>query len=125
MIIDLKDAFFSVAIDEELQRKFTFQWDGKRYAWTRLPQGWCWSFIFFHEVAEAILEGTSAVNYIDDIIVGAQTVEELLQAAIPIFDRLEEYGLKVNYRKVTWCAERVKFLGFHLEEGKNKDKELS
>ena len=71
-------------------------------------------------MAEAILEGTSAVNYIDDIIVGAQTVEELLQAAIPIFDRLEEYGLKVNYRKVTWCAKRVKFLGFHLEEGQIK-----
>ena len=41
MKIDLKDAFFSVPIDEELQRKFTFQWDTKRFAWTRLPQGWC------------------------------------------------------------------------------------
>ena len=28
--------------------------------------------------------------------------------------------MKVNYRKVTWCAKRVKFLGFHLEEGKIK-----
>ena len=41
MKVDLKDAFFSVPIDCNLQRRFVFQWGTKRYAWTRLPQGWC------------------------------------------------------------------------------------
>ena len=123
MKIDLKDAFFSVAMDEELQRKFAFQWEGKRYAWTRIPQGWRWSSIFFHETGETILKDTEGVNYADDIILGGETYEELLQNAIPVFDKLDEYGLKVNYRKVTWCSKKIKFLGFHLENGKIKIRE--
>ena len=58
MKVDLKDAFFSVPIDDNLQRRFTFQWGTERYAWTRLPQGWCWSSIFFHETVATILRGT-------------------------------------------------------------------
>ena len=70
MKVYLKDAFFSVPIDNNLQRRFTFQWGIERYAWTRLPQGWCWSSIFFHETVATILRGTGAINYVDDIIIG-------------------------------------------------------
>ena len=117
MKIDLKDAFFSVPIDEELQRRFTFQWGTDRYAWTRLPQGWNWSSIFFHETMATILRGTGAINYADDIIISGVTLGDVLKVADSVFKILDEYGMKVNYKKTIWCTRRVKFLGFFLQEG--------
>ena len=64
-----------------------------------------------------ILRGTGAVNYADDIIIGGQTPEDVLEVADNVFQILVEYGMKVNFRKTVWCAAKVKFLGFQLEGG--------
>lgn len=117
MKFDLKDAFFSVPIGEKLQRRFAFQWGVCRYVRTRLPQGWNWSPIFFHETAAHILQGTGAINYADDILLGAETPEELFQHAELVFERLVQYGLKLNFRKVQWCAKDITFLGYTIGGG--------
>ena len=64
-----------------------------------------------------ILRGTGAVNYADDIIIGGQTPEDVLEVADNVFRILVDYGMKVNFRKTVWCATKVKFLGFQLEGG--------
>ena len=114
MKVDLKDTFFNVPIDNELQQRFTFQWNTDRYTWTKLPQGWNWSSIFFHEIVATILRDTGAINYVDDIIIGRVSPMDVLKVADDVFQILERYGMKVNYRKTIWCSRRVKFLGFYL-----------
>ena len=99
MKVDLKDAFFSVPIDEDLQRRFTFQWGTERYAWTHLPQGWCWSSIFFHETIATILRGIGVVNCADDITINGQTPGDVFEVANKVFRILVEFGMKVNFRK--------------------------
>ena len=82
-----------------------------------MPQGWNWSSIFFHEMVANILRSTGAINYADDIIIGGVTLGDVLKVADKVFEILQEYGMKVNYKKTIWCARRVKFLGFYLQEG--------
>ena len=59
-----------------------------------------------------ILEGTRAINYADDIIIGGQCTKDLLQVADRVFKVLVDFGMKVNFRKTVWCSLKVKFLGF-------------
>ena len=49
MEIDLKDGFFGISVDEKLSKLFGFTYGDRRYRWNRLPQGWKWSSILFHE----------------------------------------------------------------------------
>ena len=73
--------------------------------------------IFFHEIVANILRGTRAINYTDDIIIGGVTPRDVLKVANSVFKILEKYGMKANYKKTIWCAKRVKFLGFFLQDG--------
>ena len=82
-----------------------------------MPQGWNWSSIFFHETVANILKDTGAINYTDDIIIGGVSPEDVLKVTDRVFEILQKYGMKVNYKKTIWCARRVKFLGFFLQEG--------
>ena len=117
MKIDLKDGFFSIPVSDELSRFFGFSWGVKRYKWTRVPQGWLWSSILFHERIAEIFRGLGVVQYVDDLLIGGRTPREVWDKALKVFERLEEYGLKVNYNKMIWLSRSVKFLGYQLEGG--------
>ena len=97
MKLDLKDAFFSVPITEELQTKFAFQWGTRRFCWTRLPQGWKWSSILFHETVADILCRTGVVNYTDDVLLGAPDPKALLEMVEEVFGWLQKFSLKLNF----------------------------
>lgn len=115
--IDLKDAFFSVPISEDLSRAFGFSWGSRRYVWRRLPQGFSWAPVLFSERAEEIMRGDDSVVYMDDILIGSGSVEELRRKTIRVFSRLEKFGLKVNYSKTKFCTDSVSFLGMDITDG--------
>ena len=72
--------------------------------------------LFSKRMAE-IAEGIGAILYADDILVGATTPEELQCLLCALFARLNEYGIKVNFSKVTWMSTSVDFLGCRLSDG--------
>ena len=51
------------------------------------------------------------LNYIDDIIVFSQTLEEHLLHLKIIFDRLNYHNLKLNPTKCNFAKTIIKFLG--------------
>ena len=120
MEIDLKDGFFNLPIDRNLSKLFGFTFGQKRYAWIRLPQGWKWSSPIFCERIAEILKGIPGgiPQYCDNVLVGAKTPEELMQKALQVFARFDEYGLKVNFEKVKWMTTKLSFLGWEIEGGK-------
>ena len=85
MEIDLKDGFFSVPVEEDLSKLFGFSYGVKCYRWVRLPQGWKWSSVLFHERIAEILDGLPCPQYSDNILVGASTPEALKSAALEVF----------------------------------------
>ena len=118
MKIDLKDGFFGIPVDETLSRLFGFSYGSDRFRWCRLPQGWKWSSILFCERVAEILRGIFCPQYSDDVLVGAESPEELREKALNVFSRFDQYGVKVNYEKVTWFTDSVTFLGHEISGGK-------
>ena len=119
MEIDLKDGFFNLPIDRDLSKLFGFTFGQKRYAWIRLPQGWKWSSPIFCERIAEILKGIPGgiPQYCDNVLIGAKTPEELMEKALQVFKRFNEYGLKVNFEKVKWMTTKLSFLGWEIEGG--------
>jgi len=115
--LDLKDGFFGIPVDETLQRAFAFTWEDKRFTWLRLPQGWTWSPILFSERVAGIFSGLDVVQFVDDVLVGAETEEELRSKLLQVFGRMNKYGLKVNWDKTTFLSTKIKFLGVEIGQG--------
>ena len=122
MEIDLKDGFFGIPVDEELSKLFGFSYGVRRFCWGRLPQGWKWSSVLFGERVAEILWGIVCPQYSDNVLVGAETPEILLQRADEVFFRFNEYGVKVNFDKVKWLTDEISFLGYEIKNGKMTQK---
>jgi len=117
-VIDLKDGFFSVPLDVSVRHLFGFQFGHRRWTYTRLPQGFSFSPIFFAERVAQIIEGTSAINFADDLIVGGETPEEHHENLFSVFHRFQRFGLKVNSEKSKLFRQEISFLRYSLKDGK-------
>ena len=73
--------------------------------------------IMFHEPVAEIVKGIRCLQYADNVFVAAETLEELCNWALQVFTRFDEYGIKVNYEKVKWVSESIKFLGCEVSSG--------
>ena len=114
---DLKDGFFGISVDEELSRLFGFTYGSKRFRWNRLPQGWKWSMVLFHERVAEIVQNIPVLQYADNVLIGAATLEELKRIAHQVFARFDEFGIKVNYERVKWVSDKIQFLGSEISNG--------
>jgi len=117
-VIDLKDGFFSVPLDLSIRHLFAFQFGHRRWVYNRLPQGFSFSPILFSERIAQVLEGTSAINFADDVIVGGDSPEEHLENLFSVFRRLKKFGLKVNPTKMRISQREISFLRYSLRNGK-------
>ena len=115
--LDLKDGFFGIPVDATLQRAFAFTWQDRRYTWQRLPMGWTWSPVLFAERVAEIVDGLGTVQFVDDLLIGADTRVELRRKLFQVFQRLQTYGLKVNLNKTEFLTTQVKFLGIEISQG--------
>jgi len=116
-VIDLKDGFFLVPLDLSIRRLFAFQFGHQRWVYNRLPQGFSFSPILFSERIAQVLEGTSAINFADDVIVGDDSLEEHNDKLFEVFRRLKKFGLKVNPNKMRILQRAVSFLRYSLRNG--------
>ena len=76
--IDIANAFFSIYLAAECRPQYACTWRGIQYTWNRLPQGWKHSPTICHGLIQTALEKGEApehLQYIDDIIVWADTAE--------------------------------------------------
>jgi len=116
-VIDLKDGFFSVPLDLPLRHLFGFQFGHRRWVYNRLPQGFSFSPIFFAERVAQIIEGTSTINFADDLIVGGKTPEEHHENLSAVFRRLRKFGMKVNIDKAKLFRREISFLRYSFRDG--------
>jgi transposase InsO family protein len=66
---------------------------------------------FLNDVLQELL-GNGVVVYIDDIVIYADTIEELRQRTMKVFELLRKAGLYVKAEKCEFEKEEIKFLGF-------------
>ena len=73
--------------------------------------------ILFHERVAEIVRGICCLQYADNVLIGAETLEELRERALQVFSKFDEFGIKVNYDKVKWVSESIQFLGCEVSNG--------
>ena len=117
MEIDLKDRFLGISVDKKLSELFEFTHGDRRYQWNSLPQGWKWSMILLHEAVAEIVQGIPCLQYADNVLIGAESVEESQSISHQVFVHFDEYGIKVNYDKVQWGSETIQFLWCQMSNG--------
>ena len=116
-VLDLKEGFYSVPIEASLKPLFAFQYRHTRWQFKRLPQGFSFSPILFSERVSYLLEGTGALSFMDDIIIGGQTPEEHHAQLFRVMKRLQKFGLKLNSVKMKLFRTEVVFLRYTLRNG--------
>uniref|UniRef100_A0AAX7UYB6 ribonuclease H n=1 Tax=Astatotilapia calliptera TaxID=8154 RepID=A0AAX7UYB6_ASTCA len=126
-VIDLSNAFFSVPLHPNSQYLFGFTFEGQRYTYTRLPQGFQNSPTPYAEALKKSMmscllpaEGQFLL-YVDDILVTGHTEEGCKQNTMAVLRHLAEQGHKVSLNKLQLWRPEVTYLGHTLSAVTNDD----
>ena len=119
--VDLKHAYYSVAMHKEDQKYLQFQYRGKLFQFSCLPMGFASSPRVFTKLCKPVYatlrrKGHIIVGYIDDSYLQSTTFEECeenVQDTVNLFTKL---GFVVNFEKSMLIpCQKVEFLGFELD----------
>lgn len=116
--LDLKDAYFSVAIHSEDRKYLRFHWLGAYYEFKVLPFGLNIAPYVFTKIMRPVMQnlrdrGFLSVIYLDDIYLMGDTYKTCLENFQATRKLLESLGFVVNMEKSNFTPSQVvKFLGF-------------
>ena len=124
-VIDLKDAFYSVPLAEESKFLLAFEdptQPASQLTWIVLPQGFCDSPHLFGQSLSQDLQNFNSskavvLQYVDDILLCAETEEACSQASEDLLNCLVGCGYKASREKAQLCQQFVKYLGLIISEG--------
>lgn len=115
VVLDLKGAYMQVKLSQNSREILTITTHKGLFQFLRLPFGVKPASQIFQAIMDSILQGIPNIfSYIDDLIIGANSIEELMSIVRQVLDRLKEYNVKVNWDKCHWFCKRVLFLGHIL-----------
>ena len=118
--IDLREAYGHAAIISAHCPYLQFQFEGKNYMYTVLPNGISVGPRYFVQITKAIAsylrsKGVQIIIYIDDTLLIANSVEKLLKDRDLAIETFEKCGFTINYKKSQLIpVHELEFLGFVL-----------
>ena len=118
--LDLKDAYFSIPIDEKSIKYFEFNFHGTTYAFRSLPQGFKDSPRVFTKIMKPVLahlrnKGIFVSIYIDDIYVQGDSYEECLHHVQYVRDFIQSLGFSFSEKSSYTPTQSLSHLGFILD----------
>ena len=124
-IIDMKDGFWHVKLDEESSKLCTFNSPFGRYSMNRLPLGLSSAPEVFQKRNIQIFGDIPNVHIVfDDMIIAAADDSEHDETFNTVLQRARENNVKFNRAKVQFKVSEVRFLGHLLSaEGIRPDDE--
>lgn len=118
-IIDFHNAFLQLKLREQDKQKLAFITEFGHFQPTTLNFGTKISTSVFAKLIDKVLGKFSKENvqwFVDDVIVGTNSEEEMLKLLDEILTTLEEHNLTIDPRKIHLCKREIEFLGFKLNE---------
>ena len=118
--LDLKDAYLTVPLHSSHRNFLAFRWRGQLWRFRTLPFGLSsaqYTFTKLMKPVVAILRklGFRLILYLDDMLVMAQTQEEIKKGLTTALILLTALGFVVNMKKsVIHPTQEIEFLGFVL-----------
>ena len=122
--VDLKDAYFVVPLESNSQEYVCFNWREKAYQFLCLCFGLAAAPLVFTKLMKVLiavirrLQGR-VIIYLDDILLLAQTTEELSMLRDTLIYLLESLGFVINRKKsVLQPCQIIEFLGLVIDSKK-------
>ena len=113
--IDAKSGFYQLTLAEESRYVTTFITRRGCFRFKRTPFGVSDANEAFQRMMEQILFGIIGVRIsIDDVIVHAATMKELVSRLRKVFERCREYNLELNRSKCEFGVSQISVLGHIL-----------
>lgn len=114
VVIDLNQAYHQIPLSarSKLISAFCVPWN--LYQYKRVPFGLSVGGCVLTRLVDMIfhdLKYKNLVNYLDDIVIYAETFEELMRILDEVLSRLEKAGLTINPSKLQVAVEKFIFLG--------------
>ena len=120
-------SFFHIRLAPASQPIFAFEWENpiggnkQQLTWTHLSQGFKNTPTIFGEALVSDLEpfqpercGCWLLQYVDDLLLAAETWEECCEGTPALLHWLAEAESRVSRKKAQICKEEVRYLGFVL-----------
>lgn len=127
--LDLKSGYNQIQIKKEDHWKTAFRTEEGLFEYNVMPFGLTNAPSVFQRMMNDILREwinkETVLVYLDDVLIFAETLEELEKTTHEVLKAMEAYDLKLNAEKCEWEKEEISFLGHRFKEGKkfmNKDK---
>ena len=122
--VDLKDAYYSVPIHKDDRKYLRFNWKGKLFQFTGLPNGLACAPRVFTKVMKPVFSklrgsGLMSIVYLDDtLLIGTDkltcqyNIDQTVKSLISL-------GFTINFEKSSLCpSTSIEFLGFVLDSHK-------
>lgn len=118
-VLDLKDGFWHVQLDEQSQNLCSFATPFGNYKFLVMPFGIkSGPKVFQRKNAEIFGDIKNVFTYMDDIIILGPTKEEHDEALLAVLERAREKGVKFNGNKMQIDVKTVKYFGHTFSEDK-------
>ena len=117
--IDLASAFHQVRIKESDIEKTTFLTRTGSYAYKRMCFGLSNATATFSRLIDLVMKGLHyniVILYVDDVLVFAKNVSDMLERIEMVLQRLQAANLKVKPSKCHFLQTEITFLGFRINE---------
>ncbi|XP_055619592.1 uncharacterized protein K02A2.6-like [Toxorhynchites rutilus septentrionalis] len=116
--LDLQGAYMQIKVTEKSQKFLVVNTHKGLYAFTRLPFGISSAASTFQRIMDEILTGIEGVqSYLDDIMIGSDTIEGLIATTYEVLDRkMKKHKVKVNLSKSEFLVREFQYLGHKVSE---------
>lgn len=115
-LLDLRDGFHQIKVDERHTKYFSFATHEGQYEYTSLPFGYCEAPAEFQKrlvnILSTFINENKVIVYIDDIMIATDTVEENVKTLRKVLQTLKRYGFELNVSKCKFLRKQVEYLGY-------------
>jgi hypothetical protein len=117
--IDMAKGYWQVPITKTAGQILAFATHDAVYGYKRLPQGYKNSVHLFQSIVMRMVKKVNldkvAIVWIDDIVIGATSVEEMIHYLTILFDEFMKMNTKINWRKSIFMQKHIVYLGRHID----------
>ena len=116
---DLRDAYYSVPLDEESIPYTAFSFEGRQYCFCRLPMGMTSSCAIFQEVMNKLFDLTTKSYlsvYLDDTLLFSRDMQSHIVHLQSLLSKLSEANFSLNFAKCLFATPSIECLG-HVVDG--------
>ena len=118
---DVVKAFWTSPVPKSQRRWYTVMNPKNRlvYQYKRMPMGHCHSAVHFQKMIDNILrkaDTTNTFSYIDDVICGQKTEQQLIETLKKLLTTFSENNLKLSLDKTYVMTSTLKCFGYEVSE---------